>query len=159
MTEKRQKELEKKAGLDFYNDLLKKQGISARLRIDDDGEGGYELVVKEGNRKTAVSCGLNEDEMVDEVMTMYYEITRKKYVVTYVGLSDSDPDGNGYCEVKICSERHIAERVAKELEANELDAHDEDIDVKHENGVTVLSWAGGSEKVIISIHEERVKWV
>lgn len=157
MTESEVLDLKEYVRLDFYNNELKEAGVSASMFIDDDSDGGYELTVKEGDYKAPISCGLSEDELADEVIHVAYELMRKRYVVTYVGLSDSDPDGNGYCEVHVCSERHIAERVAKELEANELDAHDEDIDVKHKNGVTVLSWAGGSEQVIITIHEKLVK--
>lgn len=158
MTEKKQKELEKKVGLDYYNDLLKKEGVRARIAVGDDGEGFYEMSVKDGNNVTPVSCGLNEDELADEIITCYYEMVRDKYVVTYVALSDNEPDGNGYCEVKICSERNVAERVLKDWLAAEVAEHD-DVHVTNDNDKSIISWAGGAESVIISIHKKRVNWV
>ena len=160
MTESEILALKEYVRLDFYNNELKKADVSASISIGDDGDGAYELVVKEGDRKTAISCGLSEDELADEVIHVAYELMRKRYVVTYVGLSDSDPDGNGYCEVKVCSERHIAERVAKEWAQREMDEQkDSAPSMQKSADKFVVSWCSGTERVIIRIHEERVIWV
>ena len=160
MTESEILALKEYVRLDFYNNELKKEDVSASMLIDDDGDGGYELVVKEGDRKTAISCGLSEDELADEVIHVSYELMRKRYVVTYVGLSDSDPDGNGHCEVKICSDRIVANRVVAQWISDELAAHDNAYHVYGDNPDTsYVIWAGGTERVIIRIHEERVIWV
>lgn len=153
-----QEELEKYVGLDFYNQNLKEAGVSARIYVGDDGDGGYEMCVKDGEHTTGISCGLNEDELADEVITCYYEIVRKIYVVTFVQLSDEEPDDNGYCKVKVCAERHIAERVLKEWLADEITEHDEP-KVFNSDGKSIISWNCGLQKVIISIHETRKEWV
>ena len=158
MTESEILALKEYVRLDFYNNELKIENVRASMFIDDDSDGGYELVVKEGDYKTAISCGLSEDELADEVIHIAYELMRKRYVVTYVGLSDGDPDGNGYCEVEVCSERHIAERVAQEWAQQEMDEHkDSAPSMQKSADKFVVSWCAGTESVIIRIHEERVK--
>jgi len=156
MTESEIQDLKEYVRLDFYNNELKEAGVSASMFIDDDGDGGYELAVKEGDHEAPISCGLNEDELADEVIHVAYELMRKRYVVTYVGLTDDDAFGNGYCEVEVCSERHIAERIAKEWEENEMEVQKDSKPTMEQNGdVRVISWAGC--QVIITIHEKLVK--
>jgi hypothetical protein len=160
MTTNERRELRDYTRLDFYNGLLKQEGFTARMLIDEDGDGGYELILKDGANVAPVSGGLNDDELADEVVVLFGELVRWRYVVTYVSLSDSEPDANGYCEAKICSERHIAERVAKEWADTEMEEQkDFAPSMKIDGDKRIISWSGGSEKVIIGIHEERVKWV
>lgn len=158
MTESEIQGLKEYVRLDFYNNELKEAGVRASMLIDDDGDGCYELAVKEGGHNAPISCGLSEDELADEVIHVAYELMRKQYVVTYVGLSDSDPDGNGYCEVEVCSERHIAERIAKEWAENEMEEQKGFKPTMEQNGdVRVISWT--ECQVIITIHEKLVKMV
>lgn len=153
-------ELEEYIELDLYNSLLEANDVTGRIRVRRDGDGGYEMVLENGDNSTPISNGLNENELADEVASFAHDLIRMYYVVTYVGLSDSDPDGNGYCEVKICFERHMAERVAKEWADREMEEQkDFAPSMITDKDKRVISWAGGSEKVIIGIHEERIKWV
>lgn len=158
MTESEVRDLKEYVRLDFYNNELKEAGVSASMSIDDDGDGCYELTVKEGDHNAPISCGLSEDELADEVIHVAYEMMRKRYVVTYVGLTDDDAFGNGYCEVEVCSERHIAERIAKEWSENEMEVQKDSKPTMEQNGdVRVISWA--ECQVIITIHEKLVKMV
>ena len=79
------------------------------------------------------------------------------YIVTYIGLSDNDPDGNGYCEIK-AFDTH--ERAVDTMESMVLAECEEQRDftprVERGTDVAIVSWNGGSDSVIIRIHETTV---
>lgn len=82
---------------------------------------------------------------------------RKLFLVTYIGLSDSEPDANGYCETFLYVNHFEALAKMNSLAENEMQEHDSDLSVKTEDNKRVLSWAGGTESVIITVKEIEVE--
>lgn len=159
------KELEESSGLNMYNGLLKDYKMNVQIGVRHDKEyedlepNLYEVYVTDGKNDTPMTNGLTEEELADVILETFNELVRHCYVVTYVGLSDSDADANGYCAAIVYANRKIAEDKVMQLIEEELNTHDEDINVRRENGKIVISWAGGTERVLISIHETRKEWV
>ena len=81
----------------------------------------------------------------------------KMYVVTYVGLSDSEYDANGYSECKICKTKEDAKQKLKEWRDNEIEclkAEDREYEIlEDEDDECRISWCGHGEQLRLEIHE------
>ena len=81
---------------------------------------------------------------------------RKVYVVTYVGLSDSEYEANGYSDCHVYNDRDAALAKLKELRDAEIETlKDEGRDyevLKDEDDECRISWCGHGEQVRIEVH-------
>ena len=82
------------------------------------------------------------------------------YVVTYVGLSDSEYDANGYSECRVYSDKEAAIEKLKALRDNEiaeLEEQGRDYEIlKDEPMECRISWCGHGEQVRIEVHKEEM---
>ena len=79
----------------------------------------------------------------------------KIYVVTYVGLSDSDYDANGYCDCYVFGSLDDAKTALKKLRDNEImylkeDNREYEI-LEDEDDVCRISWCGHGEQIRLEV--------
>lgn len=81
----------------------------------------------------------------------------KLYAVTYVGLSDSEYDADGYSEVAICDSLDKAKAKLKSWRDNEiadLEEQEREYEIlQDEDNKCRISWCSHGEQVRIEIHE------
>ena len=84
----------------------------------------------------------------------------KIYVVTYVGLSDSDYDANGYCDAYVFGALDDAKAAMRRLREKEIDYLKEDNRdyeiLEDEDDMCRLSWCGHGEQLRIEVHEAEI---
>ena len=82
---------------------------------------------------------------------------KEMYVVTYVGLSDSEYDANGYCKCKLCATKNDALRKLKEWRDNEIEnlkSEGRDYEIlEDEEDECRISWCGHGEQLRLEIHK------
>lgn len=82
---------------------------------------------------------------------------QKFYVLTYVGLSDSDYHANGYCESRVFDTLEQAKaklQKLREAEIENLKAEGRDYEIlEDEDDECRLSWCGYGEQLRLEIHE------
>ena len=81
----------------------------------------------------------------------------KHYVLTYVGLSDSDYEANGYSEVYLFDTLEDAQSKLREIAVNELDYHESEGSkcevLEAFDNEFRMSWDGDGEQIRLQIHE------
>lgn len=89
-------------------------------------------------------------------MSNQNQMIMELYVVTYVGLSDSDYEANGYSEVSVCKTLEEAKKkLASWREAEIYCLVDEGFDyeiLEDKDDYCRLSWCSHGEQIIIKIH-------
>ena len=82
---------------------------------------------------------------------------KKMYCVTYVGLSDSEYDSNGYSEVALYATKDAAKAKLKAWRDNEiaeLKEQERDYEIlEDEDDECRISWCGHGEQIRIEVHE------
>ena len=84
------------------------------------------------------------------------------FAVIYTGLSDSDPDGNGYTDVELFWDIDKARERMQQLISNEKEFCKEEgrtyniLDYDENEDFYHMEWYGGSEQVIIQIRELKI---
>lgn len=85
---------------------------------------------------------------------------QKVYVVTYVGLSDSEYDANGYCESAVCTDLAAAKAKMKawrEAEIENCKAEGRDYEILEDEAMEFrMSWCGHGEQLRLKIEEKEV---
>lgn len=115
--------------------------------------------------------GKDDDQYLDH-LDEYESILRKKYgldeqpkqkvwVLTYVGLSDSDYEANGYSEVHVCGTLEAAKEKMRQLLDAEIEnckAEGRDYEILEDETTELrMSWCCHGEQVRLEIHEEEVE--
>jgi hypothetical protein len=101
-------------------------------------------------------CLAHAKAMADAMRDGKYE-EPKLYAVTYVGLSDSEYDADGYSEVAICDSLDKAKAKLKSWRDNEiadLEEQEREYEIlQDEDNKCRISWCSHGEQVRIEIHE------
>lgn len=103
---------------------------------------------------------LDRLEEYEAMMEQEYDLPHRKqiYTVSYVGLSDSEDDANGYCETYVYRSQEKAEAKMKALRDNEIEnckAEGHDYEILEDEGMRFrMSWCGGTEQVRITIMDD-----
>jgi hypothetical protein len=102
-------------------------------------------------------CWAHSKAMADAMREGKQQDEKKMYCVTYVGLSDSEYDANGYSEVALYDTMDAAKAKLKawrDNEIEELKEQERDYDVlEDEDDECRISWCGHGEQVRIEVHE------
>lgn len=125
------------------------------LKLED---GTMSIYLKKGSEESLfTNCIDNDDQLQTELYDALTSLLTKQFIVSYVGLSDSEQEADGFCETFACATKTIAEEKALALYNEEVEMHEDSkqsiVDDKY-----IVEWAGGSEKVIIRIHEKYMEW-
>ena len=120
----------------------------------DDGEDDYWQHSEDiGMNDLIELCGsIDWDDALNGV-----EDDADMYAVTYVGLSDSEYNANGYCECKVCKTKEDAKRTLKEWRENEIEclkSEGREYEIlEDEDDECRISWCGHGEQLRLEIHE------
>lgn len=83
------------------------------------------------------------------------------WVVTYVGLSDSEYAANGYCECHVCGTLEAAKAKMQQLRDAEIEnckAEGRGYEILKDDPTEIrMAWCSHGEQVRLEIHEEEVK--
>lgn len=121
----------------------------------------YSVSIKHGNDVEEFADNYLEDELSGCIHDAWSIISKrgnnnKCYIVSYVGLSTSESDANGYNEVFLFDSFEDARKKMLALFESERESVTEMGDIPYANykyNYACVSWAGGEEEVKIYIHE------
>ena len=86
---------------------------------------------------------------------------QKVWVLTYVGLSDSDYEANGYSECHVCGTLEAAKEKMRQLRDAEIEnckAEGRDYEILEDETTELrMSWCCHGEQVRLEIHEEEIE--
>lgn len=100
-------------------------------------------------------------DAMEKELEMEEEPKQTVWVVTYVGLSDSEYAANGYCECHVCGTLEAAKAKMRQLRDAEIEnckAEGRDYEILEDETTELrMSWCCHGEQVRLEIHEEEVK--
>lgn len=110
-------------------------------------------------------CYLDRLDEYESLLMEKYELEEKPkqkvWVVTYVGLSDSEYEANGYCECHVCGTLEAAQAKMRQLRDAEIEnckAEGRDYQILEDETTELrMSWCSHGEQVRLEIHEKEVK--
>ena len=150
------------------NKDLKQFGMEIRV-LNDPDDGTYACDINDGFEWASFADNYYEREL-GEVVNEAWEHARAKakakqpkkvWVVTYVGLSDSEYEANGYCECHVCGTLEAAKAKMLQLRDAEIEnckAEGRDYQILEDETTELrMSWCSHGEQVRLEIHEEEVK--
>ena len=100
-------------------------------------------------------------DAMEKELGMEDEPKQTVWVVTYVGLSDSEYAANGYCECHVCGTLEAAKAKMRQLRDAEIEsckAEGRGYEILKDDPTEIrMAWCSHGEQVRLEIHEEEVK--
>lgn len=130
--------------------------------LSENESGFYHINIRHGEDIEEFADNIFEDELTDTIIMARSRAIEKLregniFILSYIGLSDSDPDGNGYNEVKAFRNYQDARErmqlyIKSELEQIEEMGYEPNV-LEDEEDFYHVTWAQDTEQVIIRIQE------
>lgn len=158
------------ATLKKANEELKSAGFEIRVSKHDMEYGErYDVDIFDGKVSECWAHNFEEHEVSEYVNEAWtharVRATAKTmhttvYVLTYVGLSESEYQANGYCDTYVFYSQAKAEAKLKELrdaEIENLKAEERDYEILEDDGMVCrIGWCGNTEQLRLQIQETNV---